>query len=375
MTAMTPRQRLLATLRHGQADRLPWAPKFSTWLAAHILRGEVPERLRGCEHWHDAARRIGVDIFDKSGAVFREVHSSTRITEEKSGDHTVTCQHTPVGELRTVREQVQDYAHTIYLTEYPIKTPEDLRTWLYVLADTGYQACSDDYLRCDHSIGDDGITMTGLPDSPLHRIFVSLMGYEAGSFAFADRPAEMEDLCRRILAKNEEAYAIAMASPAEVLLTGENTNSDFESPALFRRWAFPTFQRASELAHAAGKLHWVHACGKLKVLLPQFREAGIDGVESLTPPPYADTQLWEAREAWNGEITIDGGISPHLLVGEVSNEQIEASVLGLFQRMGDGRNLVLSVSDDTPTDAFIERLVFIGELVRRCGKLPLRVST
>ena len=32
--------------------------------------------------------------------------------------------------------------------------------------------------------------------------------------------------------------------------------------------------------------------------------------------------------------------------------------------MGDGRNLVLSVSDDTPVDARIERLELIGELVR-----------
>ena len=40
--------------------------------------------------------------------------------------------------------------------------------------------------------------------------------------------------------------------------------------------------------------------------------------------------------------------------------------------MGDGSNLVLSVSDDTPTDAVIERLVLIGELVRTHGTLPLR---
>lgn len=374
MTGMTPRERLLTVLRHGRADRLPWAPKFRTWFSAHLLRGEVPELLRGCEHWHEAARRIGVDIFDKSGPVYREVHPSVCIVEETRGNLSVTRYCTPTGELRTVHEQVADYAHTVYLTEYPVKTPEDLRAWLYVLEDTVYQPCYEEYTRLDRAIGDDGITMTNLPDSPLHRVFVTLMGYELGCYAFADRPAEMESLCARILEKNEEAYAVAMSSPAEVLLTGENTNSDFESPVLFRRWAFPTFKRASDLAHAAGKLHWVHACGKLKVLLPQFKEAGIDGVESLTPPPYADTHLWEARKAWGGKITIDGGISPHLLVGDVSDSRIEAYVRDLFSRMGDGGNFVLSVSDDTPTDAIIGRLVKIGELVRACGTLPFNVA-
>ncbi len=368
---MTPRQRLLSTLRHGYADRLPWAPKATAWMASHLLHDAVPEMLRGCTTWHEAARRIGVDIFAKSGPVYREVQSSVKVVEEKRGALTVTRHLTPLGELCTVHEQVQDYAHTIYLTEYPLKTPEDLRTWLYVLEDARYERCYEEYLRVDAEIGDDGITMSNLPDSPLHRIFVSLMGYEMGSYAFADRPHEMAGLCERILKKNEEAYAIAMRSPAEVLLTGENTNSDFESPALFRQWAFPTFSRASSLAHAAGKLHWVHACGKLKVLLPQFKEAGIDGVESLTPPPFADTQLWEAREAWEGSITIDGGISPHLLIGEMSDAAIERTVRDLFDRMGDGRNFVLSVSDDTPTDARIERFLLIGECVKKYGRLPL----
>jgi hypothetical protein len=39
--------------------------------------------------------------------------------------------------------------------------------------------------------------------------------------------------------------------------------------------------------------------------------------------------------------------------------------------MGDGRNFVLSVSDDTPVDAAIERLELIGRLVRERGRLPL----
>jgi hypothetical protein len=212
--AMTGRERLLAAARHGYADRLPWAPKFGTWLAAHRLRGEVPALLEGCAHWHEAARRLGVDIFDKAGAVYRETHSSVRTVEEERGALRITRQVTPFGELRTVREQVDDYARTVFLTGYPVRTPEDLRAWRYLLEDTGY---------------------------------------EAGSLAFADLPREMDSVCRLILAKNEEAYAVALESPAEVLLTGENTNSDFESPDLFGRYAFPTLRRASEIGRLVGE--------------------------------------------------------------------------------------------------------------------------
>jgi hypothetical protein len=368
---LTSRQRLLTVLRHGVADRLPWAPKFNTWFKAHVRRGDLPELLRGCEHWHDAARRIGVEIFDKHGPVLSERHPSVQLVENSDGCLTITRYLTPVGEFREVRQEVEDYAHTIYLLEYPIKSPQDLRPYRYYLEDTVYEPSYDEFLAADRDIGDDGLTMAALPDSPLHRVYVHLMGYEVGSFAFADVRPEMDDLCRLILQKNEDAYAVAMASPAEVLLTPENTNSDFESPDRFRRYAFPTLQRASELAHAHGKLHWVHACGKLKALLPQFLESGIDGVESLTPPPYANTPLDEARAAWNGQITIDGGISPHLLVDKLEPEELEHTILDLFERMAPGNNFVLSVSDDTPTNAKLERIIRVGELVREYGRLPL----
>ena len=373
-SALTPRERLLAVLRHGVADRLPWAPKFSTWFQAHERRGDLPTILRGCEHWYDAARLLGVDIFDKCGPVYRPRFASVRVTEDLRGRYRVTRHITPLGELSTVREEVEDYAHTVYLVEYPIKRAEDLRIYRYLLEDTVYEPCYEDFLEADRRIGDDGLTMTNLPDSPLHRIFVDLMGYEVGSYAFADDPKGMDGLCQHILEKNEEAYRTALDSPAEVLLTPENTNSDFESPALFRRYAFPTFKRASDLAHAHGKLHWVHACGKLRALLPQFLESGIDGVESLTPPPYADTPLDLARATWHGRITIDGGISPHLLVEDLAPGELDAEVVDLLRRMAPGDNFVLSVSDDTPTNARLERIIRIGELVREYGKLPIDAS-
>jgi len=266
---------------------------------------------------------------------------------------------------------VQDYAHTVYTTEYPVKGPDDLRIWRYLLDDTVYEPCYDEYLKWDAEIGDDGITMSNLPDSPLHQVFVEMMGYERGSLAFVDDPAGMGALCDRIMERNEDYYALATASPAEVLLTGENTNSDFETPTLFRRYAFPTLKRASELCHAHDKLHWVHACGKLRALLPQFREAGIDGIESLTPPPYADTPLWVARAELGHNVTIDGGISPHLLVANLAPGELQQSVLDLFKRMAPGDNLVLSVSDDTPTDAILGRILEVGQLVQDFGRLPM----
>jgi hypothetical protein len=96
-----------------------------------------------------------------------------------------------------------------------------------------------------------------------------------------------------------------------------------------------------------------------------------DGIESLTPPPYADTELWEARAAWGGKVCIVGGISPHLLWERLEPDELDDYVLDLFARMAPGDNLILSVSDDTPTNARFDRLMRISELVERYGTIPL----
>ena len=107
----------------------------------------------------------------------------------------------------------------------------------------------------------------------------------------------------------------------------------------------------------------------MKNLLPLIAEADLDGIKSLTPPPYADTYLWDARRALPG-VCIIGGVSPHLLVGDFTRPQIEAYMSELFERMAPGDNFILAVSDDTPCDAAIERFLWIGEFVAKHGALP-----
>jgi uroporphyrinogen-III decarboxylase len=208
------------------------------------------------------------------------------------------------------------------------------------------------------------------PDTPLHQIFVHLIGYETASFLLHDYPQEMDRLLGVMLEKNEEGLALTAASPAPVILTPDNTNADFETPKLFQKYSLPYLKKASQTLHNAGKVHVAHMCGKLKALLPLINQAGLDGIESLTPPPFADTHLWDARAALP-EVCIIGGVSPHLLVGQWSRSEIESYMTELFRRMAPGNNWILAVSDDTPANADIERFLWVSELVEKYGSLPL----
>jgi hypothetical protein len=372
---MTPRQRILAALNHQMGDCLTWAPYFRTWWIAHQFAEEIPDFFKDAETYLDAFAPLGLSILDKGAAAICPVYENTEIVVENQPDGMVKTRYiTPVGEIYSIQQPTSAYDHTTYKVSYEFKSMNDYPAMMYLLEHFHYEPVYGDYLSKQESIGDAGQYMSEGPISPLSQFFVNIIGYETASYLLHDYPQEMDRMLGVMMEKNMEGLRLAAASPAApVILTPGPTNADFESPKLFCKYSLPYLKKASEVLHASGKVHVAHMCGKLKALLPLIAQADLDGIESLTPPPFADTYLWEARQALPG-VCIIGGVSPHLLVGEWSREQIESYILTLFEKMAPGDNFILSVSDDTPANAYINRFLWISELVQKHGLLPLKSS-
>lgn len=370
METTTARERILTALGHHMGDRLTWAPYFRTWWEAHQKAGEIPPQVQGARTYLEAFRPLGLDILDKGAPAVRVVYRDAAVVDEELDGVLKTRYITPVGEVFAIQAVTSAYDHTAYQISYEFKSMDDLPVLRYLYEHMEFEPNFTDYVEKQSSIGDSGQYMSEVLDTPLHRLFVHLMGYERACYALADYPAEMGLLLDLILDRHLEACRLAMASPAPVILTPDNTNADFETPGLFQRYALPYLKKVSELCHEHGKLHVAHMCGKLKPLLPLIKQAQLDGIESLTPPPFADTQLWEAREALPG-VCIIGGVSPHLLVGNWQRFEFEEYLQHLFGRMAPGDNWILAVSDDTPCDADIVRFQWVSDFVARHGQLPL----
>jgi hypothetical protein len=371
---MTPRERILAALGHRMADRLVWAPYFRTWYAAHVTENQLPAFLRPADDYLHAFAPLGLNILDKGASAVRPILEDCEIRQETLLDGKIrTTYTTPVGDIYSVHQPSNAYDHTVYKVVYEFKTLDDYPAVRFIYEHLRFEASYDEYLGKQAAIGEAGQYMSEGPDTPLHELFVHIMGYQQASYALHDRPYEMDCLLEIMFEKKLQALDLAVASPAPIILTPDNTNADFETPRLFTHYALPYFKIASEKCHALGKLHVAHMCGKLRALLPQVAQSGLDGIESLTPPPFADTYLWDARQALPG-VCIIGGVSPHLLVGDYDRPQIEAYMRNLWARMAPGDNFILAISDDTPANAEIERFLWISEFVEANGALPLRTG-
>jgi uroporphyrinogen-III decarboxylase len=138
----------------------------------------------------------------------------------------------------------------------------------------------------------------------------------------------------------------------------------------------PTLQKFSDLLHSRGKLLLCHCDGENRGLLDLIRESGIDVAEAICPYPMTKVTLPEARRAFQGKVTIFGGIpSVALLESSMSDDEFETFMTKLFEDISPGDRFILGISDTTPPDARFDRLLRITERVREQGQLPLKSSS
>lgn len=100
-------------------------------------------------------------------------------------------------------------------------------------------------------------------------------------------------------------------------------------------------------------------------------ETGLDAVEAVSPPPIGDTEMWEAREAWDHRVTVNGGIPPDVMWDRsLTESDVRVYVSRLVRRMAPGDHFLVASSDNTPPDAVFSRLEIIRDVVLEEGWCP-----
>jgi hypothetical protein len=98
----------------------------------------------------------------------------------------------------------------------------------------------------------------------------------------------------------------------------------------------------------------------------------MDIAEAICPQPMTKVTLREVKKAFQGKVTIFGGVpSVALLEESMSDEGFEKFMKNLFAEIVPGDRFILGVSDTTPPDAKFDRLFRITEMVYKWGKLPM----
>jgi hypothetical protein len=168
---------------------------------------------------------------------------------------------------------------------------------------------------------------------------------------------------------------VAADAPAEVVLFGSNFDEMITYPPFFKQHIMPYLQKMADRLHSQKKLLICHCDGENQGLLDLLANSGIDIAEAICPRPMTKVTIAEVKKAFQGKVSIFGGIpSVALLENSMSDQEFELSMKNLFQEIAPGDHFILGVSDTTPPDAKFERLLRITEMVNEWGALPMKAK-
>jgi len=350
---MTLRNDILARFTGAGGAAPLFLPDLTLWHNWHRERGTFPPA------WRDftlpqAARHLNAPIW----ATLRPWRAATpgvTTTSEESVLERVIRHETASGTLTTrfTRGPDGDW----WLTEYPVKSADDLDAARALIAARSYGIDAADLTALREAVADDGVIALELPMRPYSEILHAFVGWSEGLMLFAGdgRPALLEMLA--VLEEKVQGLVEQVAAlPGDLLLSPDNLDGQYISPRVFRDHFAGSYRRTGEVAHRYGKPLVVHVGGPIRRILPLLAEAGVDGVEGIAGPPQSDATLAEARQLAGPGITLWGGIPQDLLQDIHEREEFEAGLAeALHQAAGDPR-MILGIADRVPVDAEFARL-------------------
>lgn len=365
---MTPRERALKVLRGEAPDVVPWFGDLDYWATALIGRGLKPDGFKTSPEYVDWHRELKVGFYLQGYFPYRMVFPDIRIEQWHEGPDRVRTLDTPCGRLRERWRWLAD-SFAEAPVEHLVKTAGDIPAYAWLYRNLRYEP---DYVLAGarlRSVGGQGLVLAYLPKSPLMQMIALDAGIEAVVNILADDPAALDDALDAVGESQARAAAVAVASPAEVLMIPENLSSEVVGVRFYERWLRPYHELWTERIRAAGRISCVHLDGTLRGLLGRVASAGFDFIEAMTPAPAGDVPVSEwAAHAGPCPTVLWGGLPGIYFTPQVTEADFERHVRETLEVMRREPRYVLGVADQVPPDGLESRVRRVAELVDRYGR-------
>jgi hypothetical protein len=349
---VTPKADILRRLRGDTTNPPLFLPNLTLWYNWHSEHGTLPAAWLG---WTlpQIARSLGVPAW-LTARPYRIDWGAVEVQQTATSSERVIRYRTPAGALteRWTLGPDGDW----WETEYPVKTPDDLRLLLQIAANRQYVVDTTKLEQLQREVGDDGVVALELPRRPFSQIFLEWLGWSDGLLLFFDA----QDLVEEIIAVLEDQVQTLVEQiaslPGQVVVSPDNLDAQFISPAFFKRTLAASYRRTADRLHAHDKLLLAGTGGPARKLLAPLAAAGVDGLEGVSGPPQSDATLAEARPLAGSAFTLWGGIPQDALLPDFDQQHFEAIVLQAAREVNADPRAILGVADVVPIHADLARL-------------------
>lgn len=208
----------------------------------------------------------------------------------------------------------------------------------------------------------DGASVHGEVFSPFTH-FMELLGYEAALMALLDDPAKATALLAR-LTDTAILWAGAQANEGAdaVLISSAFAGGGFISRAMYAEFVLPHERRLAAAVRACGVPVYTHTCGRIGDRLELMEATGIQGLDTLDPPPLGNTDLAEAKRAVGGRLFLKGNLNPVKLLEAGGAAEVEAEARRCLAAGALGGGYILSTACSVPPRVEAWKLELLASL-------------
>jgi len=398
---MTHKERIFKAAWGEMPDILPYAPRIDLWHNANILGDSIPEKHRGksadeiarSEGW--AIHRIipeyqkpekPEDVLHKNiglwslkeSVISYEMSPNIEFRVIKHQDETWISYITPLGTVDTCTIYTQEMKKAgisqAWIKKHIINEPKDYSIVRYIFENITLKPSYERFELLNGQIGSDGIlaALGGRAASPIHHIQKYFLDDTAFFLHYKEHESEMRKLEEVLAEFFNRTLEIISASPAEAVLWGMSYDENITYRPYFEKDIMPWLHKASAILNEKGKILLSHCDSENADIMDLIRDSGINVAEAVCPFPMTKIKIEDYYRQWSDNITILGGIPSIMLLEEsVSDEDFEDYLDHIFKAISPGKRFIVGIADSTPPGAVFERLVKIGDRVRKEGKLPL----
>jgi len=333
---MTIRERVLATLKHQQADKVPYDIQFTqvarAKMAAYYGDPDFVSTLGNCFNWFRPfpgdVRFVEVepDIFQDEFGV--------RWNRNVDKDIGVPC------EVLVTPDNIDEF-------EWP--DPHDPTRYDYIVK--AIPKCGDSVILVSlgFSLFERAWTLVGMENlladmlvkqDFVHKLFDKILDY---SLAIIDHACALDIDIFRLGDDWGQQRGLIMGQP------------------LWREFIKPRIQKMYQRVKEHGKYVMIHCCGKVDELFPDLIECGLDIFNPFQPEVM---DVYDIKKRYGDKLSFFGGISIQKTLPFGTVEQTKDEVKRLIDEVGANGGYIASPSHDTPADAKPENIAAMIEVLQ-----------
>ena len=197
---------------------------------------------------------------------------------------------------------------------------------------------------------------------------MELLGYEPALMALIDAPIACQSLLEVFTAQTiAQVQCYAAHEPDAVLISSAFAGAGFIGRLMYREFVVPYERRINQVIRRCGLPSYVHTCGAIGDRLDLMAETGVDGIDTLDPPPLGTVDLAAAKREFGDRFFFKGNLDAVNEMLRADDAAFDAAVRRRLQVAAPGSGYILSSACSVAPAVRPERLTRMVELSKAHG--------